>query len=362
MGEKQMFRTWRGLQQPSCTPGPDLTDVGPNHWNCKALGSRTPGSIPNFSAEVSGWVKKDCAGENEDCSKSMCCNTPGKQCFQKSEGWATCEESCVPGVQKFDASKEPWSCKKLGPMWTVTTTTSTTTVTWGFPSLFCFAVSRGFGYEPEILTAQLEKKSGIFACDEYAVLSTDELKLELGDEKLKALHFEPAPVGESKDHTAGNALLFMHVWDTVNSDGRFDLTDWTVKVDPDAVLLPDRLRTHLASRNGESVLRNCNAWPGSGDFPMMYGSLEVLSKKALRTYFDGKPRCDADLPWTPWGEDFYMGKCLMYLGVATEDNFGIISDGVCTQVNCNDGNAAAFHPFKSVDAWMGCFNTAVGAR
>jgi len=83
----------------------------------------------------------------------------------------------------------------------------------------------------------------------------------------------------SKDGTAGNALLFMHLWDAVNAAGTYKLLDWTVKVDPDAVLLPDRLRYHLKPRTGQKVfVRNCNAFPASGDFPMMYGSLEVISK------------------------------------------------------------------------------------
>ena len=46
---------------------------------------------------------------------------------------------------------------------------------------------------------------------------------------------------------------------------------WTVKVDPEAVLIPDRLRQHLAGNDLENVyVVNCNKFPSSPNFPMMY--------------------------------------------------------------------------------------------
>merc|ERR550525_1798555 len=125
------------------------------------------------------------------------------QCYEKNKGWATCKKFCAPRVDKTDKTSkfgsEPWSCEKLGPMWTITTTTSTPTRTFGYPSLYCIAVSRAWGYEPELLTYQLKHQSGIFGCDLYDVYSTDKLTLDAGFVTLKALNFQNAAVGMSKD-------------------------------------------------------------------------------------------------------------------------------------------------------------------
>lgn len=96
---------------------------------------------------------------------------------------------------------------------------------------------------------------------------------------------------------------------------------------------------------------------------MMYGSLEVFAKQALKTYFSGgKAKCDSTLPWIGWGEDFYMGKCMLMIGVQPFDDFGMLSDGVCTGVYCGNNAAAAFHPFKTSASWMACFKQAIGQR
>jgi hypothetical protein len=139
--------------------------------------------------------------------------------------------------------------------------------------------------------------------------------------------------------------------------------DWVVKADPDAVIIADRLRDHVRPHTGQSAyIRNCNGFPQSSDYPMMYGSLEAISKEGLRTYRDNVGRCQSDFAawWRTWGEDLWMGKCLLQLGVGPRDDFGIISDGVCRGDNNDCGNwwSAAFHPFKSTDAWMNCWGQA----
>jgi len=58
------------------------------------------------------------------------------------------------------------------------------------------------------------------------------------------------------------------------------------------------------------------------------------------------------------GQDWFMGQCFGTLGIGGESDFGMVADGVCTGVSCGNGGAAAFHPFKSVGAWMGCWNAA----
>merc|ERR1712048_321192 len=79
--------------------------------------------------------------------------------------------------------------------------------------------------------------------------------------------------------------LFMKVWDAIIDKGDYVYYDWVAKVDPDAVLMPDRLRLHVAphTNTGDHEDRlffvNCNAWPDAPTFPMMYGALEVFSRR-----------------------------------------------------------------------------------
>jgi 3',5'-cyclic AMP phosphodiesterase CpdA len=231
------------------------------------------------------------------------------------------------------------------------------------PSLFCWSVVRQWGYEADIIRAQLTAGAGIFSCDGFAVASEDEWSLGWGPGgrigEVNTLSFAGAPVGVSKDGTAGNAELFMHAWDAILDRTLVLKFDWGIKVDPDAVVVADRLRDHVRDRTGSNVfVRNCHG--RSNTFKMMFGSLEAISRGGLQVYKDGSYRCRNELSWYSWGEDLFLGNCLEHLGVGPMDDFSIISDGVCTGVNCNDGWSAAFHPFKSSDEWMNCWNTATG--
>merc|ERR1712217_504402 len=156
--------------------------------------------------------------------------------------------------------------------------------------------------------------------------------------------------GVSRDGTAANTQTFVNAWHTVNADGRFRSHDFTVKTDPDTVLLPDRLRMHLNPHNGANIyVANCDMrdrFPGSTDYPMMYGALEVLSKSAVEAYIYSGPRCQNELPWQSWGEDLFMGHCMQHLGVEQVLDTGIIQDATCKGVDCHNSWAAAFHHFK----------------
>jgi hypothetical protein len=236
----------------------------------------------------------------------------------------------------------------------------------GGPLLFCFSIVEPEGYEPEIIEAQLEGGLGIFACDGQALLSTSQFWVgskpggrgvaEQRRRGLRTIGFRSADVGISKDQTAANTQLFVNAWESLQTRTAYSRYDWTIKVDPDAVLVPARLRRHLRQWTGRTgYIRNCNKFPDSDDFPMMYGSLEIFSNSALQAYFKGRAQCVRELPWKDWGEDFFMGRCLTLLKVEPLDDFKVVSDGVCEGVDCTDSNAAAFHPFKSKESWLRCW-------
>lgn len=237
-----------------------------------------------------------------------------------------------------------------------TTSTATTTSPGPKPSLFCFAIARAKSYEMDIMLMQCAKGIGIFACNDQAVLST--VGVDLGN-GVHTLIFPGAKVGTSKDGTAANTQVFLNAWHRLYAEQRVQTSDYTVKVDPDTVLLPDRLRVRLAPHTTPNAIffPNCNKFPTAPDYPVMYGALEILSKTAVMSYVvGGDARCKRELPgWTTWGEDLFLTKCLRHIGVGPVKDEHALQDARCWGVNCLDKQAAAFHDFKSVGSWFGCW-------
>lgn len=257
---------------------------------------------------------------------------------------------CNPGVHEFDSDEKPWSCAGLGPR---------TPREWGHPSLYCFSVAQVYGPEGDTMRTQINTDggAGIFACEQFDVFSTDG-GVYIGDGPngpVWSQYFDFAPVGITIDGTAGNTRLFLNVWEAVKIVGRYKNTDWTVKADPDAVIIPDKLREHLGAHMGRpTYIVTCGK---AGMTPMMFGALEAIAREAMEKYYAGRDAC-MGLPVDDWGEDRWLGACLDMLGAPGEQDFGLVSDGVCEGVSCSSG-AAAFHPFKDAGAWQGCYFEAV---
>lgn len=346
---------WAACKQ-SCTAGKDPERSWEPEWTCKELGVRTPGNPPVISQVLAGWVPEKCAWQGTDCKGPRCCVGMNQQCYEKDENWAMCMEDCKAGPNPDDKD-ETWSCRPLGPR-------SKGLSLLGDPSLFCWSLFQPTSYEMEVIQNQLARSIGIFQCDGYALLSTaDPTSVGVGPDgkDIVSLHADMAEITTSVDGTAGNAALFINCWNVIIEDGRWNNFAWTVKVDPDAVLLPDRLRQHLAPHVLENVfVLNCNAFPSSPEFPMMYGALEIFSWKAISSYANGMWECMRDMAeFIPlWGEDRFMKKCMDHIGVGTIQDFSAVGDGVCTGVDCGSSFVAAFHPFKTVDSWQQCWDIA----
>lgn len=342
--------------QYDCTAGKNPERTWEPAWSCKEMGVRTPGAGPPAAGKLGSWVPETCSWQGDDCTKSHCCLGMNQQCFEKNKDWAVCKETCQAGEDPFDKN-ETWSCKPRGAR-------SMGLAIKGSPSLYCWSLFQTTTYEMEIMKLQLEGDRGIFQCDEWGLLSTDEPTVigKLPDGTVaKTMKVKWAEITTSVDGTAGNAKLFINTWNTVVDAGKWNNHAWTVKVDPDAVLLPDRLRIHLAPHVLENVyVVNCNKFPSSSNFPMMYGSLEIYSWKAIQTYKNSMSSCmdDMGMMIPQWGEDYFMTHCLDHIGVGRIADFASVGDNVCLGANCGDDWVAAFHPFKSVDEWKKCWDTA----
>jgi len=241
-------------------------------------------------------------------------------------------------------------------------------------SLFCWAVVRSSGYELPLVKAQFAAKAGMFNCDDFAVVSD----VDLGLQGVKTLHVHSTVVtGVSVSGTSPNAPLFIEAWRQIQADGRYRQHDWIAKVDPDTVLIPNRLRTQLSqgqqphnpypppyapSPGAGQWAPNCDkmrqwgkGWGGL--WPMMFGSVELISRQALDNYWANEERCKGTYPnWMHMGEDRFMGLCLRMLHA--DEVFLKQGDGNCGSSNCGDGQFGAYHPRKDIGSWMGCWQQA----
>jgi len=299
------------------------------------------------------------------CPEPCTCTTakPGDGCFKNIQ-WVLRE-----GLQKHaewypnlkDSSRWEAIQQNLHDHDPKKCATPCTPKVWGTPSLFCFSIFRSAGYELELVKSQIKKGVGIFNCDEFAILSDEELALPSA---IKTLIIPPCEMtAVSKDGTSANTEIFMQAWKVIHDDLRYKAHDWVVKADPDAVLIIDRLRNHLAPHNGQNVfIQNCMKYEGAG-WPTMFGSLEAFSHQAIETFFaGGEKRCKSELEWQSWGEDLFMNSCLTHLGVQTAFDGQLIGDNVCKGANCADGVSASYHPFKSPEAWFQCYSQATGVQ
>merc|ERR1711920_301436 len=111
-----------------------------------------------------------CSAGNESCMDSGCCKQSGARCFKKDEKHAGCNLTC--------STEKGWSCEDI------TATVDEVAAESPDTTLYCYVVhfhnNQGKpNHEKELLTMQMQRGQGIFACDAYDVFS--DRQLSLGD-------------------------------------------------------------------------------------------------------------------------------------------------------------------------------------
>jgi hypothetical protein len=227
---------------------------------------------------------------------------------------------------------------------------------------------RTTGYEPHLIRAQKAKGIGIFACEDWAVL-TDGGTVNLGTYKTPAIKVKKVAIGDLHNNGVTttswlNTMIFMKAWEIIGKDSRFRLHDWTVKVDPDAVFFANRLKRvvtpiSMAHKDAKPkvFLNNCDLYRDKG-WSMFFGSLEVFSTEAVEAYLWGWKKCKNALHWHGWGEDLFVSSCMEFLGVKHANEFGMLADHRCYAAPCSDHSKVAFHDFKTVDSYFSCWTNA----
>jgi len=258
--------------------------------------------------------------------------------------------------------------------------------------LWCYALMMPWGYEPDLLAAQLSRGVGIFACNEYAVFSNGSSPVlcppreppmgQLGkQDNPRVPHagnresFVTLPIGGDlhvefggKWYTAMNTDIFIKVWKEVVNLGAYKKHHWTVKADPDSVFFPARLRQMVIDEpTGAIYLNNCKFG--------LHGPIEVMTREALDLYAERQRDCagirrdamDMTSAWDDedhaFGEDEFIHRCFDHLHVKRVDELGLLlSETACDQetVPCDEGKVA-FHPFKTKKEYFDCWDSARGS-
>lgn len=222
-------------------------------------------------------------------------------------------------------------------------------------------------YELSLMRSQLSKGAGIFSCEEWSVFSDKATWLSPGPPvRIEATVLDvrvKASAGTSTHFL--NTDVFVRAWAKIREEGKYRDHDWVVKVDPDAVFFPSRLRKHVADISKDAYpegayILNCHYTDGKYWF---FGALEVISRQAVETYYAGSERCMKELDRGVLGEDTWLRKCLDMLGAKGVEDTGVLSDGYCNEAPspCLSGKAA-FHPFKSPEAYFNCWTEAMPGK
>jgi len=338
----------------------------------------TPEDEDSYSEklEVAGTGGKACVGPGHDCSACKCCNVTGYKCYLSSTKGPVCLDSIAVG-----ASSSPKAVIKMAPkpgdsrpsdlvLWDKSVSPPEMT-------LFCFEVyakdtgSTKKDYSLELIEAQYKYGTSIFACDDKLVFS--DVPVTIGGEVKSVVIDMPHLAKRKSTGSWVNAPAFQSAWSYIKDDGRWSKYGWTVKVDPDAVFLPDRLRLKLSGQKvSESGVYFTNCEHVSFG---LFGPIEVISKNAVGNLLANLDTCknDPEINNKTYGEDLFAQKCMNSAGVSNVEDFYLVTDGVCDAIavaaatkakkkvvhlpDCTMGTPA-FHPLKKVPAYLKCLSTA----
>jgi len=255
-----------------------------------------------------------------------------------------------------------------------TTTSTTTTSTTKLATLFCFEVMRTSGFEPDLVKGQWQNKASIFACEEYSLFSHGGV-VKVGSITTSEILASAINKGNlSRKGTTTNSWLntrlFQEAWKLVLKDDKWWNHAWTVKVDPDAVFFPHRLREKLSPfypagiTDGPALfVGNCDrSWNGQPTSLKLFGALEVFSRNAMGMYKAWSHRCIKELEWEGWGEDFFMQRCLVLLKVKMLDGVDFMADNRCYGAPCGDTSKVAFHAYKDTQKYFDCWGESRAAE
>lgn len=345
--------------------------AGTHSWSPQALTSNVAAPLQLNQIAVTP-PREECAKIGQNCIAEKCCKVTGYECYEVKPGMGHCMKECVPG--------KDGTCLKHS---VAMVPSKKSDISYSANTLFCFsfyAENTGTtkpSHELDLLRTQVFLGASIFGCETYRVYSDVETWLSPNkvstikvDDVNNDFHFQK----RKKTGAWINSNTFIGVWKKIEEEGDWARRDWTVKVDVDAVFLPNRLRQYLGTKevtdNG-IYLDNCK-YVSYGFF----GSLEVLSHQAAATYMKNIDDCKSTLNYLasekkfgsePWGEDLFAQRCMDLHGVDKVDAFDLNTDAACAAwrpegqkknkkwlPDCATVKTPAMHHFKTPKLYFDC--------
>lgn len=338
-----------------------------------APSAKTSGAIEPMMKEEMVVVpaREKCSKETENCLSTKCCQTTGYHCFMKDANQAKCMDGCIPG-------QDGW-CTEVVNLKPVTS----------YPGLrfFCFAFYQADmgttkpNYELSLYRTQLFLGASIFGCPKWVVYSDVDTWLSPGPPLLKTTKVYDVDgdfhILRRKDTGSyNNGMMFYQAWLDIRNKKLTADSDWVVKVDGDAVFLPQRLLDTLKGYKapaGGVYIENCKKVMFG-----FFGHLEVVSTDGFNTFLSSLETCKSTLDWKgldpdwkygPYGEDLFMQKCMDKVGVSKVSNFTITTNGACKadlpkelqkakgvkwSPDCASTKSVVLHPFKKPFDYFTC--------
>jgi len=241
-------------------------------------------------------------------------------------------------------------------------------------SVFCFSVVMPFGYEPELLAAQVQGSQGLFGCDAFQIFSNASFDASGSLSFRGAMNITDlegpldSPLG-ARYNSYLNAPTLAKAWEHIFSEGKYKLYDWVIKLDTDAVAFPGRSRQITSSSCREDpceplALKTCT--PDS----MVPGPMQAFSRAAVEQMaLSGFAICREQLDLEKLEEDVFMSQCLDLLHIERRYNSRALQNMDCGYEDWEQGLLmathlhkflvcdcchAVFHPFKSPEDWQSC--------
>lgn len=231
------------------------------------------------------------------------------------------------------------------------------------PTILCWGVVMPGGKEAGLVDFQRQRGLGAFSCDDWILISNVSARDALGGQAWNtevttingSIHVPSSfsSVGGSLVSVRANAKVFFKAWQAVIKDGRYRKFDWTLKVEPDLVIVPERLRTvlqgHCLSSGGgcgSKMLRNFG-----GD---LRGPVEALSRDAVEKLAGGIDECASSIDMATETEFDFLSDCTGRLGIEADRDTRLLSDDHIGEPRPCDTVHATFHPFKSAVDYENC--------
>ena len=228
-------------------------------------------------------------------------------------------------------------------------------------STFCFQlVAREFGEAP-LVAAALDARVLQDGCDTFRIYSNVSWLHGVSDHQGCSSCVEQAFYG-SLDFPKGgeygtrlNTGAFIYVWRHIFATRVWESCEWTIKLDADIMMRPDRLRNYLALFIPTSPFYGKNV----GD--AMHGGIEVLTHPAVATYAAHQSTCES-LAWADKGEDWYLSLCMDALNVSGQRMGLLMREGENGGGTTCSGCDVSYHEFSDAEAWETCRQETLQSR